>query len=139
MDLTTLAGQATRRARLVEQVLLDHVQEQAIAELRAADPKGDPQVAVCWQRDGNASINGRVVQGRAGELQLVPGGVAQVLVDAGAAVVREPLTLPAWQRPKVAAELWEVAAELQAAALALDPAAQLQAPDPEPAEPREDV
>ena len=66
MDLTTLAGQATRRARLVEQVLLDHVQEQAIAELRAADPKGDPQVAVCWQRDGNASINGRVVQGRAG-------------------------------------------------------------------------
>jgi hypothetical protein len=121
MNLTTLAEQATRRARLIEALLLDGIASRAIEERKRADPKGEPQVAVCWQRDGNATINGRVVQGRAGELQLVVGGVAQVLVDSGAAVIREPLTLPPWQRLDVAGELWEVAAELQAAALALAP------------------
>ncbi len=121
MDLTTQAEQATRRARLVETVLLDGVVEEATAEHKRANPKGEPQVAVCWQRDGSASINGRPLRGRAGELQLVPGGVAQVLVDAGAAVIREPLTLPALQFAEAAAELREAAAELQAAAEQLDP------------------
>ncbi len=139
MDLTTLAEQATRRARLVETVLLDRVVARAVAERRAADPKGDPQVAVCWQRDGAANINGKPLEGRAGELQLVPAGVAQVLVDAGAAVVREPLTLPALQFAEAAAELRATATELQQAADRLDPPAQPQAPDPSPAEPREDV
>jgi hypothetical protein len=120
-DLTAEAEQATRRARLAEQILLDRVVEQAIAEHKRADPKGEPQVAVCWQRDGSASINGKPLEGRAGELQLVPGGVAQVLVDAGAALVREPLTLPALQFAEAAAELREAAAELQAAAHQLDP------------------
>lgn len=120
-DLTAAATRATTRARLTEQVLLDRVQELSIAEHKRDNPKGEPQVAVCWQRDGNASINGRVVTGRAGELHLVDVGVAQVLVESGAAVLREPLTLPAWQRPDVAAELRAVAAELLQVADRLNP------------------
>jgi hypothetical protein len=112
---------ASYRARLAEQVLLDRVQQEAAAELRAADPKGEPLVAVCWQRDGSATIGTRTYTGRDGALQLVSVGVAQVLVDSGAAVLRETLTLPAGQRPEVAAELQDIAHELLAAAAELDP------------------
>jgi len=121
VDLTAAAAAATRRAALGEQVLIDQVAEQATAEQKRADPKGDPHVTICWQQDAAANINGRTFEGRAGELQLVPGGVAQVVVDSGAAVLREPLTLPAWQRPEVARELRSVARELQRAADVLDP------------------
>jgi len=118
--LQALAVHAQRRARLVEQLLMDAAVAQAAAE-RPSDGLTEPLVAVCWQRDGNANIAGRPIEGKAGELQLLPAGHAQVLVDADAAVIREPLTLPAWQHPKVAAELREVALQLQAAADQLDP------------------
>jgi hypothetical protein len=122
--LQVVAGQGTRRARLVEQTLLDGAVEHAAAELRAADPNGPPVVAVVWVEDGppgGALIGDRAVEGRKGELQLVAGVVAEVLKDAGYVEVREPLTLPAGQRPKVAAELREVAAALVEAADRLDP------------------
>ncbi len=124
-DLQALAVGAQRRARLAEQVLMDRAVAQAAAT-HPSDGQTEPLVAVCWQRDGNANIAGRPIEGKAGELQLLPAGHAQVLVDADAAVIREPLTLPPWQRPAVAGELREVAAELQAAADDLDPPAQQQ-------------
>jgi len=106
-DLTVAAEQATRRARLVESLLLDGVVEQAAAERKRADPKAEPPVAVVWTQDGppgGALIGGRPVSGRAGQLQLLASGVAAVLKDSGYIEIREPLTLPAWQRPEIAAE-----------------------------------
>jgi len=140
-DLTADATRATSRARLVEQVLLDRVQERAIAELRATDPKAEPPAAVVWVKDGppgGALIAGGVYTGRAGELHLVAAAAAAVLKDAGYVETREQLTLPAWQRPEVAAELRETAAELREAADRLDPSTQPPAPTPEPAQ-RQDV
>jgi len=140
-DLTVAAEQATRRARLVESLLLDGVVEQAAAERKRADPKAEPPVAVVWTQDGppgGALIGGRPVSGRVGELHLVDAGAAAVLKDAGYVEAREPLSLPAWQKPKIAAELCQVAGELLEAAGRLDPSTKPQAPTPEPAQ-REDV
>jgi hypothetical protein len=126
MDLTAKATEASRRSRLVEQVLLDAVQERAAAECKRGDPKAAPPAAVVWAQDappGGALIGGRPVSGRVGELHLLDAGAAAVLKDSGYVEVRESLSLPAWRRPEVAGELREVAAELQAAADALDPPA----------------
>jgi hypothetical protein len=122
--LQAAAEQASRRGHLVGQVLLDAAQEQAAAGPRAAQEQAEPHVAVVWVQEGppgGALIGDRRVEGRKGELQLLASGVAEVLRDAGYVEVREPLTLPARQRPEVAAELREVAAELQQAADRLDP------------------
>ena len=130
-DLTAEATLATRRARLTEQVLLDAVAARAIEEQHSADPKAAPPLG--------ALIGGRPVSGRVGELHLLDGGAAAVLTDSGYIEIREPLTLPAWQRPEVAGELRAVAGELQQAADELDPPAEPPAPTPEPADPRGDV
>jgi hypothetical protein len=122
-DVTTQAARAIRRARLVETILLDRVVEQAADEQKHADPKADPMVAAVWTLDGGGTIGDRPWHGKAGQLQLVPGGVADVLKDAGIVEMRESLTLPPWQRPEVAGELRAVAAELQQAADQLDPPA----------------
>jgi len=143
VDITADATLVTTRARLVEQVLLDAVAARAIEEQNSADSKAPPAAVVVWVKDGppgGALIGGRPVSGRAGQLQLLASGVAAVLKDSGYIEIREPLTLPAWQRPEIAAELRQVAEELQQAADRLDPSTKPQAPTPEPAQrKREDV
>jgi hypothetical protein len=133
-DLTIEAQQATRRARLAEQVLLDRVQARAVAEQKLAEPKGFPVAAVVFTKDTppeGALIADRPYHARAGELRLVDAGHAQVLKDAGYVEVREPLTLPAWQHAEVAGELQDIAHELLAAAEL--------APDTEPKPERQGV
>jgi hypothetical protein len=122
MDLSRRAAEATRRARLVERLLLDRVQQDAAAKLREEDPKDPVLVAVTWTCDSpGAFINNRTYSGREGDLHLLEESVADVLVQAGHAQLREPLQLPAAQRPEVAAELRSIAEVLQAAAGELDP------------------
>ena len=128
-DLTADATRATRQARLIEQVLLDAVQERAAAEHKRADRLAEPAAVIVWTADAGGSVAGRSYRARAGELSLLPASHAQVFVDAGYAQVREPLTLPPGERAEVAAELWQVAGEVQAAALALAP----QPAEPQPA------
>ncbi len=118
------AERAGRQFGLVQQVLLDRATARAAAGL-------DGLAAVVWSRDGTANVNGHLAEGQQGQLALVPAGVAQVLADAGAAVVREPLQLPPWQKPEAAGWLRAAAAELLEAADDLDrrpadPAAQPQ-------------
>ena len=140
-DLTTEAQEATRRARLIETLLLDGVASRAIEERKRADPKSPPAAVIVWTKDGppgGALIGGRPVSGRLGELHLVDAGAAMVLKDAGYVETREQLTLPAWERPEIAAELRQVAGELFEAADRLDPSTKPQAPTPEPAQ-RQDV
>lgn len=123
-DLTAQATQASRRARLVEQVLLDRVAERAADEHKRAEPKGLPVATIVLVKDlppGGALIAGRPIHGLAGQLALVDAGHAQVLVDAGYALVRDPLTVPPAQKPEIAAELRSIAEELQAAADEFDP------------------
>lgn len=124
MDLTREAAAVAEQVRLVETVLLDRLQEQAIADQARADPKATPPAAVRWLEDGppgGALIAGRPVSGRKGQFQLIDAGAAQVLQDSGHLEVRQSLQLPAGQRPQVAAELRATARELQRAADTLDP------------------
>lgn len=119
-DLTREATEASRRARLVEEVLLQGVVDRAVATLRTSGQVDTPTVVV-WTVTDVATTPDGTFQGKAGDLWLLPSDAAWSLVDEGFADRREPLTLPPGRRAEAADTLREVAAELLAFADTLDP------------------